>query len=125
MNGKINYMSDSNQQPKLIDERLFKRNSFWFILFVLFSPFLIYVSWPIRNIVLVCWFYGIHGYFKDGIRVSPDKPFKFSTGAEVAGLPDFVTGLGAFLFTVIGLSLMLTFAFRFYERYFGRRGDTQ
>ena len=77
---------------------------------------LLFVSWPIRNIALVCWVYGSQAYFHDGIRVLPGKPIKFSNGVKAPMLPDLVTGFGAIVITVFGLTILLIFLLRFYER---------
>ena len=76
------------------------------------------VSWPIRNVLLVFWVYGKKGYYQDGIRVVSSKPTVFSTGVHAPELPNIVTGFGAFLVTAFGLTLLLIFALRFYERHF-------
>ena len=81
---------------------------------------LMFVSWPIRNFALVCWIYGSDGYFQKGIRVVPGKPIRFSDGAAAPTLPDMVTGFGAFVVTVFGLSLLLVLGLRAYERHFGK-----
>ena len=109
-------MDKLNLQRKHLDERLFKRAEFilpWFAFLILV---LLFVSWPIRNIALVCWVYGSQAYFHDGIRVLPGKPIKFSNGVEAPMLPDLVTGFGAFVITVFGLTILLIFLLRFYER---------
>jgi hypothetical protein len=72
----------------------------------------------------VCWVYGSHAYFHDGIYVLSGKPVRFSNGVEAPKLPDLVTGFGAFIATVFGLTMLLIFALRFYERYFARRNDS-
>jgi len=82
------------------------------------AAFVIFIGWPIRNTVLVCWVYGTEAYFRDGIRVLPGKPIRFSNGALAPQLPDIVTGFGIFLITTLGLSVALFFALRLYERHF-------
>ena len=114
-------MDESTQREQYLDERLFKRTGFQFFWLLFLGVVLVFVSWPIRNIALVCWVYGVHGYFDEGIRVLPGKATRFSNGVEAASFPDFVTGLGAFLITVVGLSMLLVFALRLYERRFGQQ----
>jgi hypothetical protein len=114
-------MAGSAPQSEHLDERLFK--SFKFILSWIgfLTVILLFVSWPLRNIALVCWVYGSQAYFRGGIRVLPGKPIRFSSGAEVPTLPDLVTGFGAFIITVFGLTMLLIFLLRVYERHFSKR----
>lgn len=81
------------------------------------AAFVIFIAWPIRNTVLVCWVYGTEAYLRDGIRVLPGDPIRFSNGVLAPELPDIVTGFGIFLITTIGLSVALFFALRLYERH--------
>ena len=110
-------------QPQHLDERLFKRTAFVLPWFGFLTVVLLFVSWPLRNFALVCWVYGSQAYFHDGVRVLPGKPTRFSTGAEAPTLPDLVTGFGAFAITFFGLTVLLIFALRFYERHFKQRDD--
>jgi hypothetical protein len=41
--------------------------------------------WWIRDALLVWWVYGRDAYFRDGVRVLPDKPTRFSTAAAHSG----------------------------------------
>lgn len=66
---------------------------------------------------LVWWVYGKDAYFHDGIRVMPGKPIKFSTGELVPQFPDMVTGFAFFFVVVLGLSLLVIFGLRLYERF--------
>jgi hypothetical protein len=116
-------MADTNSQPKRLDEQLFKRPRFLLPWLCILIVVLFYVSWPIRNIALVCWVYGIHGYFHDGIRVLYGNPVRFSNGVEAPRLADFVTGAAAFIITFFGLTMLLMFALRFYERHFRQKDD--
>jgi len=114
-------MAESAPHSEHLDERLFKSFKFilpWigFLMVILF-----FVSWPLRNIALVCWVYGSQGYFHDGIRVLPGKPVRFSSGADAPMLPDLITGFGAFIITVFGLTMLLIVILRVYERHFSRR----
>jgi hypothetical protein len=84
----------------------------WFaFLFVLIPVF-----WWVRDMFLVAWVYGWHGYFHDGIRVLRGKPIMFSTGQPAPLLPDLVTGFGYFISVVGGLTILLTLGLRIYER---------
>jgi len=108
------------RQPKELATKMFAKPVFaisW-PLFLMF--FFVLVSWPIRNIALVVWVYGSHAYFHDGIYVLPGKPIRFSNGVDVPAWPDLVTGFGAFIITTFGLTLLLIFALRFYEKHFAK-----
>ena len=109
-------------QPKRLDS-LLRNPRFGFPWVVLNGIGLFCVSWPLRNIALVCWVYGIHGYFHDGIRVLYGKPVRFSTGVVAPTFPDIVTGFGAFIITVFSVTMLMIFVLRFYERHFRRRDD--
>jgi len=102
-------------------ERLFAKTPFtvvWVAFLGLVSTF---VVWPMRNLCLVCWVYGGHAYFHDGIRVVKGKPIRFSNGELAPTLPDMVTGFGAFIITVFGLTFLLLALVRLYDRYFRKR----
>jgi hypothetical protein len=111
------------EQPKDLAARMFAKSSFTISWMAFLGILVTFVSWPIRNIALVCWVYGSHAYFHDGIHVLPGKPVKFSNGVEAPTLPDLVTGFGAFIITVFGLTMLLIFALRFYGRHFARTDD--
>jgi hypothetical protein len=97
-------------------------NNFYFdIAWILFLGAVVRLVWPIRNALLVLWVYGSDAYFHQGIRVIKNKPTIFSNGAASPDLPNMVTGFGVFLIAVLGLSLLLVYALRFYEKHFDRR----
>lgn len=110
-------MTKANPHSKRLDERLFARSTFVLSWIAFLAAVVFFVSWPLRNIALVCWVYGSKAYFTDGVRVLPGKPVRFSTGVEAPALPDFVTGLGAFIITVLGLTILLIIVLRIYERW--------
>lgn len=104
------------RKPSDLANRVFNNPRFqipWaiFLFFVV-----IFVGWPIRNFLLVCWVYSRDAYFRHGLRVLPGKPIRFSNGILAPTVPDLVTGFGVFLATVFGLSLLLIFILRAYER---------
>lgn len=106
------------EKPKDLAGRLFE-NIYFTIPWIAFLAVVIrFVSWPLRDCLLVWWVYGKDAYFRDGVRVVSSKPTIFSTGASAPQLPNLVTGFGAFFVTVFGLSLLLIFLLRFYERRF-------
>ena len=110
--------NNEKEKPKDLAGRLFE-NFYFVISWMAFLALMIkFVSWPIRDMLLVCWVYGKDAYFRDGIRVVSSKPTVFSTGAAAPQLPNLVTGFGVFFVTVFGLSLLLIFVLRFYERCF-------
>lgn len=72
--------------------------------------------WWIRDMLLVWWVYGRDSYFRDGVRVLPGKPLRFSTGELAPQWPDMVTGFSFFFLTVFGLTALLLIGLRAYER---------
>ena len=115
-------MAETNPQAEQLDKML-RRPGFGFLWLALNGLVLFFLSWPLRNIALVCWVYGSRGYFHDGIRVLYGKPVRFSTGMLAPTLPDIVTGFGAFIITVSCVSALMIFVLRFYQRHFSRRDD--
>jgi len=117
-------MSHLRSELEELAERLFK-NFYFTISWVVFLAIAIrFISWPVRNAVLVCWVYGSDAYFHRGIHVLPGKPIRFSNGELAPTLPDLVTGVGSFFITVLGLTLLLVFTLRMYERYFTKKDTT-
>jgi hypothetical protein len=112
--------SQQGQTKKDLATRVF--NNFYFdIAWILFLAVVLRVVWPLHDIWLVLWVYGRDGYFKQGIRVISSKPTIFSNGVESPDFPNMVIGFVVFLTTVFGLSLLLIYALRFYERHFSKR----
>jgi hypothetical protein len=109
-------MAHNVQLPDLAS-RILEKKSFQAAWAIFLFLLVIFVSWPIRDFFLVCWVYGSDAYFHHGMRVLPGKPVRFSNGQLVPQLLDMVTGFGAFFVTVAGLSLLLIFALRLYERH--------
>jgi len=110
-----NINQHTSQKP--LEQRVFG-NSYFAVSWVVFLAAVIYfVSWPLRNVALVCWTYGTRGYFQDGIRVLSGKPVHFSNGVPASSLPDFVTGAGAVLGTFFGLTFLLVSTLRMMERH--------
>jgi hypothetical protein len=104
------------QSPDLAS-RVFENRAFQAAWAIFLFLFVFFVSWPIRNVLLVCWVYGSSAYFHHGVRVLPGKPIRFSNGDFAPQLPDMVTGFGVFFVTVLGLTLLLFFALRLYGRF--------
>lgn len=104
-------------------ERLFKHSGFSIAWVGFLGAFVTFISWPIRNIVLVCWIHGFRAYFDDGLHVLKGKPLKFSNGDPVPAFHDMVTGFGAFFITTLGLTFLLIMIVQFYERHFGKQGN--
>jgi hypothetical protein len=100
---------------RVFGDRLFQLGWLLFL-----AAVLVLVSWPIRNALLVCWVYGPDAYFRQGVRVLPGKPIRFTNGILAPLWLDMATGFGAFFVTTIGLSLALFFALRCYDRVFKR-----
>ncbi len=72
--------------------------------------------WRLRDVVLVLWVYGRDAYYRDGVRVLPGKPVRFSTGEVAPQWQDIATGAGFFFAVVLGLSVLLILGLRLYER---------
>lgn len=112
----------NNEGPRDTAERLFANTPFTFLWIVFLGLVLTFVVWPVRNFFLVCWVYGSHAYFQEGIRVLKGEPIRFSTGEMAPMLADLVTGFVAFFASVGGLTFSLIFLVWLYERYFRKRG---
>ena len=108
---------DQKQKKNDLADRVFS-NFYFAIAWFLFLAVVVRVVWPLRNMWLVVWVYGRDGYLKQGIRVVSEKPTIFSNGVRPPDFPNVVTGFAVFLTTVFGLSLLLVYALRFYERCF-------
>src|SRR5262249_21441932 len=74
---------------------------------------------PLRNALLVCWVRGTDAYLHQGIRVLKGRPLVFSDGMRGPSLRSAVTLAAAFVVIVFGLSFLLLYGLRFYERRFG------
>ncbi len=82
------------------------------------------VGVPLRNALLVCWVRGADAYLHHGIRVLKGRPLKFSDGAIVPRLPAVLLFFAVFAVVVFGLSFLLLFALRSYDKRFrGRRSN--
>jgi hypothetical protein len=114
-------MSGTNQKPEPLEKRLFRNKRFAFSWMLFLAAFFLFVSWPIRDFLLVCWVYGSSAFFNHSVRVVSAKPTRFSDGALAPTLPNLVTGFGAFIVTMLGLTLLLIAILRFYERHSQRR----
>jgi hypothetical protein len=89
-------------------------------LFALFG----FAGMPLRNALLVCWVRGADAYLHEGIRVLKGRPLAFSDGMAVPTLPATVTFIGVFITIVLGLSFLLLFGLRFYERHHKSRSGS-
>jgi hypothetical protein len=99
---------------RTLPHRIF--GSLWFqIPWILFLAFLVMRLWWIRDAALVSWVYGSDAY-RDGVRVLPGKPIRFSTGELAPVWPDMVTGFGFFALVVFGLSGALFLSLSLYCR---------
>jgi hypothetical protein len=97
-------------------------NNFYFdIAWILFLAVVVKLVQPLSDALLVFWVYGKAAYFQQGIRVIKHKPTTFSNGARSPDFPDIVTGFAIFFITVFGLSLLLIYGLRLYEKYFSRQ----
>jgi hypothetical protein len=98
--------------PPATQQVSFTFQVFW----ALSSAILLKSFWWIRNMALVIWVLGREAYFRDGVRVLPGKPIRFSTGELAPQLPDMVTGFGYFFIVVFGWTALLSLGRRAYER---------
>lgn len=118
MNARGN--SNNGATPRGLATRVFEDRRFQSGWVLFLAAFVVFISWPIRNVLLVCWVYGSESYFREGIRVLPGKPIRFSNGTLAPQIPDLVTGFGTLLLTTIGLTVALFLGLRLYERYFAK-----
>ena len=91
--------SASNTMLRLTDT-LFSNIYFlvgWLAVFLLALRF---ISWPIRNYLLVLWTYGRQAYATDGLRIAFLKPTRFSNGQLAERFPDITTEAAADFLTV-------------------------
>src|SRR4051794_24841010 len=102
-------MSDTAHSS--LPKRLFRRT--WFALaWVVFLAVIVTRFWRVRDALLVWWVYGRDAYYRDGIRVLPGKPVRFTTGELAPQWPDIVTGFGFFVIVAFGLTLLLILTLR-------------
>jgi hypothetical protein len=102
--------------PDNLASRTFENRRFQLAWVIFLFVFLIFITEPLRHVLLVYWVYGKDAYLH-GLRVIPRKPLRFSNGILVPQILDIVTGSGMFFATTLGLSLALFFALRLYERH--------
>jgi len=96
-------------------------NKTWFgIAWTVFLGIVVTRFWRVRDVLLVWWVYGRDAYFIDGVRVLRGKPTRFSNGEFAPHWPDIATGFGFFFVVVFGLSMLLIFGLRLYDRYHRR-----
>ena len=106
------------QQPNDLASRVFNHRVFPLVWIPILLLVLLFITEPVRLVILVYWVYGRDAYSHQGIRVIPHKPLHFSDGTPVPQWQDMVTGFGMFFVTTLGLSLALFFALRLYEHRF-------
>lgn len=87
------------------------------IVWIVFLAIVVTRLWWIRDALLVWWVYGRDAYFRDGVRVLPGKPTRFSTGELAPQWPNIATGFSFIIVVVFGLSILLVLGLRFYERW--------
>jgi hypothetical protein len=113
----VEQVSKPEITPKDLATRIFDNRSFQGAWAIFLFLFLIFITEPLRHVILVYWVYGKVAYLH-GLRVIPQKPLRFSNGIVVPEILDITTAFGMFFATVLGLSLTAFFAIRFYERLF-------
>jgi hypothetical protein len=95
-------------------------NPIFALAWVAFLAFVLRQFWWIRNAALVWWVYGRDAY-RHGMRVLPGTPIRFSNGQLAPDGPDLATGFAFFMLVVLGLSLLLIFGLRTFERFRSRQ----
>jgi len=110
--------SSQTQKPTDLAWRVFNHRVFPLVWIPILVLVLLFITEPVRLVILVYWVYGRDAYAHQGIRVIPHKPLHFSDGTLVPQWQDMVTGFGMFFVTTLGLSLALFFGLRLYERRF-------
>ncbi|HTI98368.1 MAG TPA: hypothetical protein VL527_05645 [Dongiaceae bacterium] len=115
-------MSEPAAQPKDLATRVLSDTK-WQLAWMLWLGLIItYVGVPIQRFLIVLWVRGSDAYYQQGIRALPGKPVKFSDGGLVTDLPGFMSGMIVFVFGImIGLSLLLVFTLRFYDKHIQQR----
>lgn len=108
-------MSNIPPSKETLSTRLFGKT--WFALgWVVLLACVVSRFWRVRDALLVWWVYGQDAYFRDGVRVLPGKPVKFTTGELAPTWPDLATGFGFFFVVSLGLTLLLFCGLHLYER---------
>jgi hypothetical protein len=102
-------------RPELA-ERLFA--SRWFkVVWIAVLVALLVRLWWVHDAVLVRWRYGHDAYSRQGIRVLPGKPARFSTGELVPQGMELVVGFAYFIAVAFGSSVLLVIVLRACERW--------
>jgi hypothetical protein len=107
--------------PKDLATRVFENSAFQIAWAISIGCVFVFVGLPFQRFLVVLWVKGSDAYFHHGIRVLRGKPAKFSDGELLPQLPDAVTGFAVFLAIAFGLSALMCFALRFYEKHFQKR----
>lgn len=115
-------MSDHQSKQPPLSERVFE-NSLITIPWVLFLVCLfVVVGIPFAKALVVIWVKGTDAYFHHGIRIPKGKhPLHFTDGGIVPELPCLLAFFAVFMAITGGLSLLLIYLLRFYERRFKKR----
>lgn len=115
-------MSEQPSQKPDLGTRVF--NGPFAIFWALFLFFFVgFVGTRIANALIVCWVRGSDAYLHQGIRVLKGRPLQFSDGMAVPALQEAVAFFGMFIVIVGGLSFLLIYILRFYEKHFQKKSD--
>ena len=115
-------MSEPESKPKDLAARALSNTKFQLAWILWLGVIITYVGVPIQRFLIILWVRGSDAYFHHGIRILPGKPVRFSDGGLVPDLPDFVTGVIVFILGImLGLSLLMVYMLRFYERHFQKQ----
>ena len=108
--------SEQSGRPPL-SERVFEKNMVTLPWIVFTGALFVLVGMPLAKALIVCWVKGGDAYFEQGIRILKGKhPLHFTDGSIVPELPYALANFAVFFVIVGGLSLLLIYALRVYER---------
>ena len=110
-------MKDEPSERPPLSERGF---DYWFVTLpwiLCVGALFVFVGMPFARMLVVCCLRGTDAYFRQGIRIPRSKhPLHFTDGGIVPELPYFLATFAVFIAMVGGLSLLLIYILRFYER---------
>jgi hypothetical protein len=92
-----------------------KQNPWIYAIFPIALLPLHYVTWPIRDIVLVIWVRGSSAYH-EGVRVPHGRALRFTDGQIIPDFPDLVTGFAAFAIAVVTTAAVTFFIIHLFEQ---------
>jgi hypothetical protein len=109
----------SSEQPYRppLSETVFEKNRVTLPWIVFVGALFVFIGMPFAKALVVCWVKGWDAYFREGIRIPKGKhPLHFTDGSIVPELPYALANFAVFFSIVGGLSVLLLYALRVYER---------